>query len=70
MTKFMGVLKGIAIGGVILAIILGMFADYNIIVLCALGIVITICYTELRILEEYFKGIYDRKEAYFQNKED
>lgn len=70
MTKFMGVLKGIAIGGIILAIILGMFANYNVIVLCTLGIVISICWTELRLLEEYFEDICKRKEVYFRNKED
>lgn len=70
MTKFMAFIKGIAIGGIIGAIILAMFANYNPIVLATLGIVVTICYIELRLVEEYFKDIYNRKEAYFQNKED
>lgn len=68
--KIMALFKGISIGGIILAIILAMFANYNPIVLCILGIVICICYLELRLLEDYFMDIYNRKEAYFQNKED
>lgn len=68
--KIMSLFKGIAIGGVIVAIILCMFSDFNIIVLATLGIVVTICYAELRLIEEYFKDVCDRKEAYFQNKED
>ena len=68
--KIMALFKGISIGGVIVAIILGMFSDFNVIVLCIVGIVICICYIEMRLIEEYFEDICKRKEAYFQNKED